>query len=87
MIGFCGYCGTGFSESEKRCSYCNAPLPETGGHGLIHSGSPMQPNQGDKLQDASLGLSESPKKITCRRNLRGFFNMIFDTSLLEYVIS
>lgn len=88
MISVCAYCGTGFSETEKRCSYCNAPIPETSELRLIHSGSPMPQNQ--RANDASLGLNESPKKnkkITCRRKKRSFFAMLFDTSLLEYVMS
>lgn len=86
ILGLCAYCGTGFSETEKRCSYCGAPLPETGGHILIASSSPLQAKQGDKPQDASLGLAKSGIS-TCRRKKRGFFSLLFDRSLLEYVIS
>lgn len=84
MIGFCAYCGTGFSETEKRCSYCNAPLPDTSGHILIPSSSPMHQNQ--RANEASLDLTESGI-VTCRRNWKNFFAMLFDTSLLEYVTS
>lgn len=89
MIGLCDYCGTGFSSQEKRCSYCDAPIPETGVQATLcsHSSSPMQLiHRSTSTKTEALDLSES-ELHTCRRNVRGFLSKLFESSLLEYVRS